>query len=359
MIKSHEFIVRIDGKPYELTTGFRFNRSMDVMGGAFTLDLIDPDKKIISAFRPGVKTQIEIDGKVLAKAIFDSVGMSDQTGHVYTYAARDPSADLVDCSAVFSDGKFTKKKVKLDALISDLLKPFNMAFKLAVNDIGKPFDEISITPGETVAEVIRRACKYRSVFPLSDGAGGLIVTKAGQVKSGGELVMGEDGNVLTRRGTISHAQRYSEIKVMGSSNGGDAWGEASPEALADNVGRAKDPDIKRHRPLIIQAESEGTNAEFKERAEWEVRHRRFSGTELTYTVAGWEASEGVFWVMNTLVPVNDPELFVNRDMLIKGVELYRDADGTRTDITVAPAEAYDLPASREPASDDAIWGGGA
>ena len=359
MIKSHEFIVRIDGNPYELVTGFRFSRSMDVMGGAFTLDLIDPPKKIISAFRPGVKTQIEIDGKILAKAIFDSVSINDQNGHEYSYAARDPSADLVDCSAVFSDGKFTKKKITLDALITDLLKPFNMTFKLAVNDVGKPFDEISITPGETVAEVIRRACKYRSVFPLSDGVGGLIITKAGKTKSSGALVVGENGNVQSRRGMISHAQRYSEIKVMGGSNGGDSWGAASPESLAENIGRAKDPDVKRHRPLIIQSESEGTNAEYNERAEWEVRHRRFSGTDIAYTVGGWEASEGQFWVMNTLVPVDDPELFVNRDMLIKGVELYRNVDGTHTDITVAPAEAYDLPASREPASDDAIWGGGA
>ena len=47
-------------------------------------------------------------------------------------------------------------------------------------------------------------------------------------------------------------------------------------------------------------------------------------------------------------------------MLIKGIEMIRDDDGgTKTKITVAPSEAYDIPATRQEDKDDALWGGGA
>jgi len=363
MLKSYDFQIRINGIAYMLATGFSFNRSMDMMGGAFSLGLIDPDEEMISAFRPGVTSQIEINGIIIAKAVFDTVSIDDTNGHVFTYSGRDPSGDLIDSSAMFSDGNFSKKNIKLEDAIKDLLKPYNMVVKVAVDDTGKVFSEISITPGETVSEVITRLCKYRAVFPLSDGAGGLILTKAGGKRSGGHITVGGDqGNVITRRGEISHAQRYSEIIVKGGSNGGDGfegWAETSPEDLSGTEGRAKDPDIKRYRPLIIQSESDGYDLDLEERALWEVRYRRFSGTELTYTVPGWEAAEGEFWKINTLVPVVDPQLFVKRDMLIKTVGLSRDGEGTRTNLTVAPAEAYDLPPNREPESDDVLFGGGA
>lgn len=362
MLKSYEFKVKIGGTVYELTSGLRFSRSMDMMGGAFSLELIDPDKKLISAFRPGITSEIEIDGVTIATAVFDAVSISDSNGHVYTYAGRDPSGDLIDCSAMFSGGGFSKKNIKLETAIKDLLTPYKMGVKMAVSDTGKAFSEISITPGETVAEVIRRLCKYRAVFPFSDGAGNLIITKAGGTRSGGRLLVGENGNVTTRSGNISHAQRYSEIIVKGGSNGGDTlagWGAASPDELSGNEGRAKDPDVPRYRPLIIQAESDGYDLELKERALWEVRHRRFSGVELNYVVPGWEAKAGEFWKINTIVPVIDEPLFINRDMLIKAVELTRNENGTSTVLTVAPAEAYDIPPSRQSDTDDALWGGAA
>ncbi|MDP7142695.1 MAG: hypothetical protein QGH69_05215 [Alphaproteobacteria bacterium] len=359
MLKSYDFKVRIDGTVYTHTSSMRFNRSMDMLGGGLKLDLIDPDRSLIRAFRPGIRSEIEINGVTITKAIFDLVSINDNNGHVYSYTGRDPSGDLVDCSAMFSDGGFSKKNINLETAIKDLLKPYGMGVKMAA-DGGAAFNEVSFTPGETVAEVIRRLCKYRALFPFSDGFGNLVITKAGARRSGGYLATGDEGNVITRNGDISHIQRYSEIIVKGGSNGGaglEGFSEASPDDLASKEGRARDPDITRHRPLIIQAESEGYDLDLQERALWEVRHRRFSGVSLNYTVPGWEAAEGEFWKINTLVPVIDAPLFIKRDMLVKSVELSRDDQGTTTTLGVAPAEAYDLPPSREPESDDALWGG--
>lgn len=356
MLNSYDFIIRVNGKAYPLSTGFSFNRDIKAMGSGFEIQLIDPDQELIKAFRPSTECQIEIDGEILAKGKFGAVSIDDKNGHVYTYPCRDRAGDLIDCSAMFSDGGFERSNITLEAAVKDVLKPFKMPLTV-VGDTGKAFDKLAINPGDTVFQFIDQICKYRAMFPLSDGVGGLILTSVSKMKSPGALIVGEDGNVISRSGLIDHRQRYSEIIVMGQADGG-SFPDLGAEKLSASKGRAVDPDIKDYRPLIIIAEKEGYDLDMQARAEWEVRHRRFSGTELTYTVPGWEAAKSDLWMINSLVPVRDPQLSIARDMLISKVSLTRDDEGTTTQVTVAPAEAYDLPAMRQ-AEDDAMWGGGA
>ncbi|MAI62405.1 MAG: hypothetical protein CBB87_08010 [Micavibrio sp. TMED27] len=359
-VKSHDFVIRVDGQPYKLTSDVKFSRSMLTLGGSIEVVVFDQDNSIIKSFRPGKTLTVEIDNQLVFKSQIQTLNPSDSNGHFFTYIGRDATGDLVDCSASFSDGSFSKKNMKLDEALNDILKPFNMRVKTNEIDIGEPLSEINISPGETVAEVMARLCKYRRIKPFTDGIDSVLLSKIGAERSLGSIILGE--NVMTRSGQISHAGRYSKVTVKGGNNGssGDAgFGNASAEDLAELEGVAYDPDIKRHRPLIIVSEADATKEELQARAEWEVRHRRFNGTDLTYTVPGWEASEGQFWKINSLVRVEDPELNINRDMLIKAVDLNRDSDGTTSSIMVAPAESYDLPPAREPKTDDELWGGGA
>lgn len=354
MLDSHQFIVRIDEKAYTLAEGFSFTRDLKLATSSFEIRLIDPDLSLIKAFRPGVDCSIEIDGRVLVRGFLDALALDDTNGHVYTYTGRDRAGDLIDCSAVFSNGGFERTNIGLEAAVKDVLKPFNMPLTVS-GDPGKPFPRLSITPGDTVFQFIEQTCKYRALFPLSDGVGGLILTGVSDIKSPGALVVGPGGNVKSRQATIDHRDRFSSVTVKGQADGAE-FGEAEAETLSGGEGKASDPDIRRHRPLILQAEREGYDLDLRGRAEWEVRHRRFAGVEIIYTVPGWEAAPGEFWTINTLVPVRDPQLQIARDMLIRSVALTRDESGTQAQIGVAPAEAYDLPAMRQE-QDDAIWGG--
>lgn len=356
MLETYAFIIRIGGAAYELTEEFRFSRDMKLSTGAFEIRLIDPDLRLIKSFRPGATCQIEINGKVLVKGYLDALSLDDSNGHVYTYTGRDRAGDLVDCSAVFSDGGFERSNLTLEEAVKDVLTPFNMPLTV-VGNTGKPFPKLSITPGDTVFQFIEQACKYRAMFPLSDGVGGLILTGVSHVRSAGAIVTGEGGNVKTRQATIDHRDRFSDITVKGQADGSE-FAEADAKSLSGPEGKAKDPGITRYRPLILLAEREGYDLDMQARAEWEVRHRRFVGTEITYTVPGWEAAKGAFWLINTIVPVHDLQLQISRDMLIKSVTLSRDSEGTVTQLGVAPAEAYDIPPMRQ-ADDDALWGGGA
>lgn len=354
MLKSYEFIIRVDGVAYELPTGFSFKRDIKLMGSSFEVTLVDPTLELLKAFRPGLECEIEIDGRIIAVAHFDAVSINDTNGHVYTYIGRDRAGDLVDCSAVFSNGGFERSNIKLEEAVKDVLKPFNMPLTIS-GDTGKAFDKVSITPGDTVFSFIDQLCKYRSLFPLSDGVGGLVITDVSDIRSGGHLTEGE--NVKTRTGMIDHRERFSEITIKGQADAAQ-HASADAETLSGSQGKAFDSGITRHRPLIIQAEREGFDLDMKSRAEWEVRHRRFNGTRVTYTVVGCEAAEGEFWKINTLVPVKDPKLGLARDMLISGLTILRDEQGTTSQVSVAASEAYDVPATREP-EDNSIWGGDA
>lgn len=355
MLKSHEFVIRIAGVPFKLQSAFTYSRDMALMGSAFEITLVDPDLSLIKSFRPGREVRIEIDGKVIGIGFLDVMTFDDSDGHVYKYIGRDRSADLIDCSAKFSSGGFERENITLEAALKDILSPFNMGLTLS-GDTGSAFKKVSITPGETAINVIDRLCKYRALFPLSDGVGGLVVARAGQQKSSGKIIVGQ--NVIARTAKIDHTARYSEITITGNGNH-SSFGDLSAQKLSEANGIAVDPDISRYRPLIIQSELEGFDLDMVERAKWEVRHRRFAGTEVTYTVPGWEAAAGEFWKINTIIPVQDKELNINRSMLIKGVSLTQDESGTKTQITLAPSEAYDIPPLREQASDDALFGGGA
>lgn len=355
MFKQNRFIIRVNGQDFPWPTGFNFSRSMMVMNASFDLTFIDPEQAIIRNFRPGTECEIIIDDVLLARVYLDSIGIDDSNGHVFTCRGRDRAGDLIDCSAKFSDG-FERSNVSLEEAIKDILKPFKMDVKVDANT-GERFKKLSINPGDTVFNFIEQHCKFRSILPLSDGVGGLILTKPALNRSPGVIEVGN--NVMSRSGEINHFERFSNITVLGQADASDD-ANASAAALSKSKGQSKDPDITRHRPLIMQAEREGYTLSMNERAAWEVRHRRFAATALTYTAPGWQAAEGVFWTINTLVPVRDSELNISRDMLIKEVRLSRSEQGTTSAITVAPAESFDLPPMRESEDkDDAVWGGGA
>lgn len=357
MPKTHLFVIRINDRPYPLFKNFSFGRNLKLMASGFEITLIDPEQDLLKAFRPGVSCQIEIDDQILAKGYIDKINFDDSNGNTYTYFGRDRAGDLVDCSAIFKNGGFERANISLDDAVRDVLALFNMDLTV-IGGVGKKFSKLSITPGETVLDFIDTICKYRAMSPLSDGVGGLILTSVSDVKSGGVLDATENGNVITRSAEMDHQSRHSHIIVKGQADGGGI-GDISAAKLSGSQGLAYDPDIKRYRPLIVQAESEGYDLDMTERALWEVRHRRYAGTKANYTVQGWEAFEGGdFWKVNTTVPVIDPQLMVERDMLISDVKLYRSEQGTLTNIGVAPSEAYDIPANRQD-SDDALWGGGA
>ena len=86
-------------------------------------------------------------------------------------------------------------------------------------------------------------------------------------------------------------------------------------------------------PLIIHSEQGLSNAEAKERAQWEVSTRMGRGKRAQIVVVGWRTGQdgqvGDLWLPNTLVRVTSPRMFLDLDLLITSCRYTLDETNAR------------------------------
>ena len=177
---------------------------------------------------------------------------------------------------------------------------------------------------------------------VADGRGGLVITRASTQRIATPLVLGE--NLKAGSATLSWRDRHSRIVVKGQAAGSDS---STPAQNAQPRAEASDPEITRHRPLIVIAEEQGDAGKLAERARWEAAVRMGRGNRATCTVQGWQHAAGL-WQPNRLVPVRDAWLGLDRDLLIVQVAFVVDEEGKRCELELCRPEAFRLLPLPEP-----------
>ena len=118
-------------------------------------------------------------------------------------------------------------------------------------------------------------------------------------------------------------------------------------------GEARDPGVRRHRPLLLIGEEQSDPGSLKRRAEWEAVTRAARAQTITATVPGWFAGgdpAGPVWEPGARADVAAPTLGIAGDRLIERVSLNRDEAGTTTTLTLVPPEAWNQLPEEEPAA---------
>lgn len=314
-------------------------RSIEQVANSFDLEVTErwPGQSTSRPIRPGEKCSLKLDGEIVITGYVDDAEPTyDRQSHGITVRGRDATGDLVDCSAIHKAGQWTN--VPLDRIASDLCAPFGIKVKVET-DIGDPFPSFKIEPGETAFECIERAARLKAVLLIADGEGSLVITRAGKVR--GETALVEGVNILSARGTFSWKDRFSIYTVKGHDKialDGDAVdSHIAPAATVT------DEAITRYRPRIVLADDHGNKTRFRDRAEWEKNVRIGRGLRGSITVQGWTDGTGKLWQPNTLVTVTSPLLYLNEaEMLVVGCMYTLDDGGTRTALSIARREAFDL-----------------
>ncbi|MDH5753328.1 MAG: hypothetical protein OEZ59_13035, partial [Deltaproteobacteria bacterium] len=199
-----------------------------------------------------------------------------------------------------------------------------------------------VEPGETAFECLERAARMRGALLISTGAGAVEITRAGTDSI--DTVLERGVNILAARGQLSHRDRFSEYTVLGQAAGDDSgFGVVASEPK----GTAQDAGVSRTRPLTVLSESPGGLADMKTRAEWERAVRLGRSSQVVITVQGWEHSGGL-WEPNTRVKVRDDWLGLDEELLLAGVSLVLDDNGSRAELTLTRPEAFDLLPVPEP-----------
>lgn len=245
---------------------------------------------------------------------------------------RSLTADMVDCSAVNKPGQWRRQSVQ--KIVQALASPFGLEVVSQVPDTAELADH-SIEPGETAWKSIDRLLTLSRLLCTDDARGRVVIVDAG---SAGRAVdaIAVGVNVLKGNASLDFAQIMSQYRVVGQKSGTDeSWGQETNEVAADIT----DARSTRYRPLLIQQQGQLTKLLARARVEWERESRVAKALKTSYEVQGWRQSNGALWVQNLIVPVRDPIIGFERDMLITEVEYLLDEQGTRTVLTVAPPES--------------------
>lgn len=321
----------INGNEYTGWEDLSLSRSIEALAGAFSLKV---SELVPLPIESGDKCELFLlDKKVLTGWVDSVTATADSGNHSIEISGRDLTGDLVDCAAKNESQEFTN--IPFVKLIQAICAPFQIETLIIEPEGGfDPFKKFALMQ-ETAWEAIERACRLRGVFAGTTPDGVLIIQEYGLGRAASGFKLGD--NLLSASATFDLKDRFSEIKVYGQQPGDD---DSDEKTAASVQGVARDPNIKRYRPLIVMAESQVNNKVAQLRAEWEVAVRAARGTVISCEVQGWEQAPGRLWVINEIANFDAPALGVKNDLLIKEVEYKSSNSGTTTAFTLTRADAY-------------------
>lgn len=360
----------IDGLEHDQWLSCEVSRDLKDFSGSFSFTFRDAARSDASfsfatigpllKLKPGPEVTIMIGRRTVLKGWIDKVepDVGERQASV-TISGRDKANDLIDCAAIHDKAEF--ENVKLEDAAAKIAKPYGLTVRSEI-DTGEPFPRYSLDLSETAFSAIEKGARSRHALVLSDGVGGIVITRTGKTRAPAALTL--PGNVLRSRGSFDFSKRHSETVVRGQAEGaGKKRGKAALDATAEPLGtdnrsdgngsnttkesrgilatgKAKDDEILRHRPVVHLARSKADKTSAQDEADWRMRTARGESEEFTLTVKGHDVNEAL-WTVNQLVDVSDEYLDVHRELLISRVSYLEDASGCSTDISVCSPEAFD------------------
>lgn len=274
-------------------------------------------------------------GPVELRAANDLIatGYLDKDGGTYgrlDFAGRS-MGDLVDCSAVHGTGEFADARL-IDIALA-LASPFGVA---VVDETGgdagaaRPFERFTLQEGESPFRALERAARQRGVLLTGDARGRLVIYRVGARRYSTAIARRNGLRSLTWQ--RKRSERFSDYIVKGQTRSGGL----DPEA---EVGKAFDPGVGRYRPKISIAEQQGEGVNLAAQAEFERNVRFGRSLELTARIGGLRLG-GAIPEPGVIVPVVEPLMKIDTDLLIKSALLVESADDAYAELGLIRKEAY-------------------
>ena len=348
-------VLRLNGADYSGWTNLGINISLTQLAGTFSLGVTEkyPGAQASYDFKLGSACQVLLNGQTVITGYVETISPSYSKGqHGITLSGRDLTGDLVDCAHLGDTQQWLGQS--LTQIAKDLLKPFNIPLVMETEP-GENFLDARYSQGDSVLDFLNGLCSQRNVLPYSKGDGKLTLGSVGAIRSAGTLEMG--GNILSGSAEYSSKDRYSSYIAKGQSGGGgpsaDVWakmvaddsGEEYLEQVADKVispsGTATDEAVKRYRPMVVLMGNKTDAQSCQKMADFEATSRAGAGSRASVTVQGWTHQGGKLWAINTLVPIKDDNLGLNKNLLIESVNFSLDeTNGSQTVLSLVDPRAY-------------------
>lgn len=189
---NHDVTLTVNGTVYGGWKTIRITLSLENLSGVFELGISEkwPGQTVPWGIRYGDDCTLKIGNDLILSGYVDEIQINyDKENHGITVSGRDKAGDLIDSSAMNKPGTWNGRT--LLQIASDLTAPFQIPITTEVN-VGKPFQKFAIEPGESVYEALERLAKMRAVLIISDGHGGLRITRSGMKIATSALKVGDN-----------------------------------------------------------------------------------------------------------------------------------------------------------------------
>jgi len=328
-------VFKVDGKIYEGFKNVRLTRSLTSLTGSFEIVLTDKFQiqKEDFTLKPGLSIECSIGTFKVFTGYIDQFAIhTTANSRNITISGRDKTGDLVDCS-VASPNEFNNMDIL--QIANKICSPFGIGVKI-FGAPGSKIEKFTIQQAETAFEALERLAKKRDFLITSAPDGDLVLEKKGVVRSGTDLIEGENTLAISCR--FDNTERFSKYIVKGQSTSllggiGDA---------TSGKGEASDQGIERYRPLVIIAESSSKVDDCKKRASWEANMRAARSTEISVLTRGWIKEDGLLWASNQLVNLDSISSGIKQQFLISEIKMEQSDRGRLTELSLIRPDAFEF-----------------
>jgi prophage tail gpP-like protein len=316
----------VNGSRYGFWESLSVSQSLDAISAGFSINTLAPQTTETLPLKRGDACQLRVNQQTLISGFIDKKSIRHGiSGTQWTFEGRDATGDLADCSI---EGQVQFQKQSLANIVQTLVKPYGISVDVET-DGDFAHEAITLEANTSILEALKQMASARGVLLIPNGRGGLRITRnnfpnsAYGIKEGVNYIEGnfsEDGSQL-----------YSEIKVL-----------SQDKKQGKHSAIVKDSSVRRHRPLVIKTQQQGSQAEALRMAQWELATRRAKATQLSLSVAKWVKEDGTLWRVGERIPVDVPSLKVKGVYVVADASFAYGNDGSKVDLTLEEPVAYEL-----------------
>ena len=313
-----DFALLVNGREYSGFKSINVKRDIETLANSFELGFHEKwaGQNQPWPIRRGDACQVLFDGQPVITGYIstESRSLNDSPA----ISGKDTVADMVESAAKLEKWEY----VSTPSL--ELARKLCAAFGVKVSTqpgLSLPnVEKLSINPGDTAGAVLEKVCRDAGVLAVSDGNGGVLLTRAGSERLGVSLQQGQLP-VINGNATYTTDERFAEYMVL-----------ASNKKTTSIRATAHDETVRATRHTIIRPATPVTPQQAKERAQWEASVRRARSATINIEVFGWRQKPGgLLWPVNKLVHVDAPRLdVIDAWLLISSAEYSLTDDGGAT-----------------------------
>jgi prophage tail gpP-like protein len=321
----------IGGKAHDAWEGYSIDSDLILPADDFQLTVsYGADGQLPDFVFEGARAQVMINDAIVLDGIIDTIEEEvSKENMMVELGGRDRASQLLDCSVPL----LHLQNATLADIIKQAVTPLGIK---AVQYKAKPSDPrqtVHTEPGQSAWEWLKAACEANQVWPWMAPDGTLVIGQPDYTSAPvATLIMrrnGDGNNVLRVRRTRSLHQVWSEVTVLGQSQGED--GEVGQNDLH---GVAKDASVPLYRPHVVVDGNCESDALANRRAAKILADGKMARDKIAVTVQGHRIDDdGKLWEPGQRVQLlSEPHGIDAVYFVIKRTFTLSRNDGTQTQL---------------------------